>query len=225
MKRAVPEIVGPVDFVVSLNFKTQRCWKKCSIAGPQIGPEIAHPKLLKWTPQKKAITRNGWPFMPCVILCHQGDSVGLIIWFPFSKFSKLIISFILRKVVFMVSSFWPFKIWFSLFVVLWNTRKKCFWLLAFGEMTLFVSRMMMMFILSCWVSEPSMAEFFTQMIRGGGTAYICTDWQRQVRMRRSSTCLAVNNNLYVWAMSQKLPYNGFRWMSQTELLLELMLAR
>ena len=24
-----------------------------------------------------------------------------------------------------------------------------------------------------------------------------------------------------WAMSQKLPYNGFRWMSQTELLLEL----
>ena len=26
------------------------------------------------------------------------------------------------------------------------------------------------------------------------------------------------NNLYGWAMSQKLPYTGFRWMSQTELL-------
>ena len=54
------------------------------------------------------------------------------------------------------------------------------------------------------LSEPNMAGFFTQMIRGG-TAYICTqDWQRQVRMRRSSTCLDANNNLYVWAMSQKL---------------------
>ena len=31
-----------------------------------------------------------------------------------------------------------------------------------------------------------MAGFFTQMICGG-TAFICTSWLRQVRMRRSST--------------------------------------
>ena len=67
------------------------------------------------------------------------------------------------------------------------------------------------------LSEPNMAGFFTQMVCGG-TAFICTQgWLRQVRMRRSS----------IWMLTtcmggpchrNSLPYNGFRWMSQTELL-------
>ena len=57
------------------------------------------------------------------------------------------------------------------------------------------------------LSEPNMAVFFTQMIRGA-LHTSAQDWQRQVRMRRSSTCLDANNNLYVWTMSQKLPTMG-----------------
>ena len=60
-----------------------------------------------------------------------------------------------------------------------------------------------------------MAGFFTQMIRGG-TAFICT---RLAEASEGEKIIYLDaNNLYGWAMSQKLPYNGFRWMSQTELL-------
>ena len=60
-----------------------------------------------------------------------------------------------------------------------------------------------------------MAGFFTQMIRGG-TAFICT---RLAEASEDEKIIYLDaNNLYGWAMSQKLPYNGFRWMSQTELL-------
>lgn len=63
-----------------------------------------------------------------------------------------------------------------------------------------------------------MAGFFTQMICGG-TAFICT---RLAEASEDEKIIYLDaNNLYGWAMSQKLPYNGFRWMSQTELLLEL----
>ena len=68
------------------------------------------------------------------------------------------------------------------------------------------------------LSEPNMAGFFTQMICGG-TAFICT---RLAEASEDEKIIYLDaNNLYGWAMSQKLPYNGFRWMSQTELLLEL----
>ena len=60
-----------------------------------------------------------------------------------------------------------------------------------------------------------MAGFFTQMIRGG-TAFICT---RLAEASEDEKIIYLDaNNLYGWAMSQKLSYNGFRWMSQTELL-------
>ena len=60
-----------------------------------------------------------------------------------------------------------------------------------------------------------MAGFFTQMICGG-TAFICT---RLAEASEDEKIIYLDaNNLYGWAMSQKLPYNGFRWMSQTELL-------
>ena len=56
----------------------------------------------------------------------------------------------------------------------------------------------------------------------GGTAFICT---RLAEASEDEKIIYLdannNNNLYLWAMSQKLPYNGFRWMSQNELLLEL----
>ena len=65
------------------------------------------------------------------------------------------------------------------------------------------------------LSEPNMAGFFTQMICGG-TAFICT---RLAEASEDEKIIYLDaNNLYGWAMSQKLPYNGFRWMSQTELL-------
>lgn len=65
------------------------------------------------------------------------------------------------------------------------------------------------------LSEPNMAGFFTQMIRGG-TAFICT---RLAEASEDEKIIYLDaNNLYGWAMSQKLPYNGFRWMSQNELL-------
>ena len=68
------------------------------------------------------------------------------------------------------------------------------------------------------LSEPNIAGFFTQMICGG-TAFICT---RLAEASEDEKIIYLDaNNLYGWAMSQKLPYNGFRWMSQTELLLEL----
>ena len=68
------------------------------------------------------------------------------------------------------------------------------------------------------LSEPNMAGFFTQMICGG-TAFICT---RLAEASEDEKIIYLDaNNLYGWTMSQKLPYNGFRWMSQTELLLEL----
>ena len=65
------------------------------------------------------------------------------------------------------------------------------------------------------LSEPNMAGFFTQMIRGG-TAYICTRYA-EASESESIICLDANN-LYGWAMSQKLPYGGFRWLEQAELL-------
>ena len=74
--------------------------------------------------------------------------------------------------------------------------------------------------LSCCVSSPNMAGFFTQMIRGG-TAFICTRLAEASEDEKIIYLDANNNNLNGWAMSQKLPYNGFRWMSQNELLLEL----
>lgn len=62
------------------------------------------------------------------------------------------------------------------------------------------------------LSEPNMAGFFTQMIRGG-TAYICT---RYAEASENESIIYLDaNNLYGWAMSQKLPYGGFRWMDGT----------
>ena len=70
------------------------------------------------------------------------------------------------------------------------------------------------------MNEPNMAGFFTQMICGG-TAFICTRLAEASEDEKIIYLDANNNNLYGWAMPQKLLYNGFRWMSQNELLLEL----
>ena len=62
------------------------------------------------------------------------------------------------------------------------------------------------------LSEPNMAGFFTQMICGG-TAFICT------RLAEASEdekiiYLDAANNLYGWAMSQKL--SALQWVQVNE---------
>ena len=61
------------------------------------------------------------------------------------------------------------------------------------------------------LSEPNMAGFFTQMIRGG-TAFICT---RLAEASEDEKIIYLDaNNLYGWAMSQKL--SALQWVQVDE---------
>ena len=51
------------------------------------------------------------------------------------------------------------------------------------------------------LSESNMAGFFTQMIRGRDTAYICTRYA-EASENENIIYLDANNNLYGWAMSE-----------------------
>ena len=70
------------------------------------------------------------------------------------------------------------------------------------------------------LSEPNMAGFFTQMIRGG-TAFICTRLAEASEDEKIIYLDANKQHAWVGHVTETEPYNGFRWMSQTELLLEL----
>ena len=71
------------------------------------------------------------------------------------------------------------------------------------------------------LSEPNMAGFFTQMIRGG-TAYICTRLAEASEDEKIIYLFGCKQqSVWVGHVTETQPYNGFRWMSQTELLLEL----
>ena len=62
-----------------------------------------------------------------------------------------------------------------------------------------------------------MAGFFTQMIRGG-TAYICTRLAEASEDEKIIYLFGCKQPVCVSHVTETQPYNGFRWMGQTELL-------